>query len=273
MQELSQILIGLSKSTDSILFDRERYEESLDEIFSRGLHIDLMNSLLRDMTKSSDAVDIFTSGSFFRLASAGGLDLTLVRYKGPSSYIYSSPVAFSQLQLSSASCTLANYKIVGDTELGDVFDSRRSIEFLGSSVVQGGDYVSKGTFDIVDFTDFETLPIVALRISAPPSGDYEWAFDRELLTAKRYATIRLVESNLCAIFDLLGEVGDEKTEEYLDRYLSHPFHFVRWKAVKSLAALNPDRALIAVHKMQDDEHPDVRQAARSTLTIGALTGE
>lgn len=273
MSEIDDILSELANSLESDSFDKHRFESALQVIHDRGLHHDIMNSLLRDMLTGIDGVDIFTSGSFFELASEGGVGLVLIRYSGPTKYIYSSPVASSQKFLSRGSFRVDNYRLLEEGPLEDVFDATREIELVETQSLGQGDIVSKHHADIIDFTAFESTPSITLRLTTPPSGNYEWAFDRKTLRALRYSTLLLSESNLCGIFELLSEVGDDQTADYLARFTSHQYHFVRWKAVQSLAALNPARALDAVQQLADDHHPDVRHAARSTLAAGVLQGE
>ena len=273
MSDIEDILSDLSKTVGEGGFDPASYEDALNKIHAGGLHNEAMNSLLRDMLKSIDGVDIFTSGTFLELASSSGIGLVLIRYSGLTRYIYSSPVAFSQKVLSQGSCCANTYRLLGPDPLEDVFDPDREITLDRSTKVIRGDLVSKDHRDIIDLTDFEQLPTITLRLTTSPSGNYEWAFDRRTLKAFRYSTLLLTESNLCGIFDLLSEVGDEQTEDFLDRYTSHKYHFVRWKAVQSLAALNPKRALEAVTKLTDDRHPDIREAAQATLATGVLEGD
>jgi len=271
MHEISDMLAGLTDEAGTEGFLQNPFESTLHEIISRNLHVDVMNSILSGMVGDVRDFEIFTSGAFFNIVSLGDLDLTLVRYKQITKYIYSSPIAYSQAQISPGFSRVATYRLADDEPLADIFDPGRTIERVQILTTTPGQVFSKTYESIVDLAGFDTLPTMYLRLSAPPRGGYEWAFDRDTLAAKRYSTIYLAESNLCAIFDVLGEVGDAASEDYLERYTAHSHHFVRWKAVQSLAALNPARAFPIVCRLQDDAHPDVRAAAKTALSSCILT--
>lgn len=129
---------------------------------------------------------------------------------------------------------------------------------------------SKAELDVCDLYGFAPSPMVFLRLSSAPTGDFEWAFERTSLRAQAYSTIRLAESNLCGIFELLGDVGDDRTVSLIENFVDHSLHFVRWKAIQAIGRCDRQRGLELASAARRDPHRDVRTAA--TLTLARAFG-
>ena len=236
-----------------------------EEIAAGRHYLSALNKLLADQLDVDADNQIFTSGRFLVLATCGSVELTLIRYPQSMTHIYSSPNRFLQVEVSGVSCTCDRY--AGPSCIGGpLFDRRIALEPVSSSRLAGGEIASKDLDEVVDFHSFTRVPPLFLRLAQTPERDFEWAFDRRSLCAQSYSTIRLAESNLCALFDLLGGHGDESSVDLVAAFAAHPLHFVRWKAVQTVGRLDRQRGLSMARGALSDEHLHVREAAQATLT-------
>jgi hypothetical protein len=234
------------------------------EIAAGKHYVSALNRLLAAQLDIAADNQIFTSGRFLALEQSGSMELILVRYPESMSHIYSSPNRFLQVEVSGVSCTCDRY--AGPSRIGgSLFDSSVELALLSSTRVAGGEVISKDLDEVIDFHNFTRVPALFLRVTQAPERDFEWAFDRSTLRARSYSTIRLAESNLCSLFDLLGAHGDAGIIDLVSEFAEHPLHFVRWKAVQTVARLDCDRGLALARLAVSDEHPHVRRAAQVAL--------
>jgi len=237
------------------------------EIAAGRHYISALNRLLADQLDTEADNQIFTSGRFLVLEECGTVELTLIRYPASMSHIYSSPNRFVQIEVSGVSFTCDHY--AGPACIGGpLFDPSVVLALSSSERISSGRIVSKDLDDVIDLHDFTRSPAIFLRVAQAPERDFEWAFDRSSLRAHSYSTIRLAESNLCALFDLLGGYGDEDSIDLVAAFATHPLHFVRWKAVQTVGRLDRQHGMVLAHQALADEHPHVRGAARATLEAG-----
>ena len=59
--------------------------------------------------------------------------------------------------------------------------------------------------------------------------------------------------------------------ENLHRLRSHPAHFIRWNAVRSLALIDLEAGLEALNQATTDHHAEVRAAAARSLAAYAAS--
>jgi HEAT repeat protein len=64
---------------------------------------------------------------------------------------------------------------------------------------------------------------------------------------------------------LLAVSGDPSTVPFLVPVAGHEDHFLRWNAVRSVMALDPETGMRLLRSAADDCHPHVRDAARRSL--------
>jgi|GEM_PF-3716401 len=235
-----------------------------EKIVAGKLYVSALNKMLADQLDTEADNQIFTSGRFLVLEQSGSVELVLVRYPESTPHIYSSPNRFLQAEVSGVSCTCDVY--AGPNDIGgSLFDSSIELAPLSSMLVASGQVISKDLDELVDFHGFSRVPALFLRVAQAPERDFEWAFDRATLRAKSYSTIRLAESNLCSLFDLLGAHGNADIVDLVAEFALHSLHFVRWKAVQTVARLDRPRGLALAHLALSDEHPHVRSAAKAAL--------
>ncbi len=56
-------------------------------------------------------------------------------------------------------------------------------------------------------------------------------------------------------------------EKISDVAVNHSEHYIRWKAIETIAELDPDKVKPLLYECLTDSHPEVRQAARETLEM------
>lgn len=236
----------------------------LNEIVQCGLHVTALNNILAPFRGGLSSVDIFTSGKFVILYSIGDVQLSIVRYTSQTSHIYSAPNNFIQAKISrgSAKC---DFYCPSHAIRDSVFNENVTLNLESSKIIHDNSLVSKSVDSIIDLHDFSTSPIMFLRIAQKPIGDFEWAFDRLTFRAHSYSTIRLAESNICSLLDLMSAVNSPESTKHIEMFVNHELHFVRWKAIQAIGKCNGARGIELVKRALDDQHPHVRQAAQATL--------
>lgn len=108
-------------------------------------------------------------------------------------------------------------------------------------------------------------PVVFLSLTSALRCRFCFPFDLATGVSRRMIAADLRASRLELALDLLAELGDDEDLDAVKPLLSHPDHFVRWAATGALAALDVGAGTIALRSALSDPHPDVRDAARSTL--------
>lgn len=235
-----------------------------EEMIRSDLHVSAMNAMLIRHLSDGIREDIFTSGKFLVLESIGEIELSVIRYSGTSPYIFSSPNSYMQSSLNEGSFSCDHYR--GPIRLSEaIFDPSIEIDLISSTRIEDSAIIAKGFDDIVDLYDFSSAPTAFVRLAQQPQGDYEWAFARGTLRAHSYCTVRLAESNLCGLFELLAENADERCVPAVSPFCEHPLHFVRWKAIQTIGRHDPIKGLSLTRRALDDPHPHVRAAAEATL--------
>ncbi|HEX9963761.1 MAG TPA: HEAT repeat domain-containing protein [Allosphingosinicella sp.] len=265
VSDLGGLLEQVDRNTQS---DREAgFLESrplFEEILARNYHVEALNHLLTKHIVDESDEDIFTSGKFLVLASFGEIQLALIRYTADSPYIFTSPNEYMQVNVSGSSFVHDLYAAPSNWR-NSSFDTAVALTRLQSTFVDDDTMVVKALDDVIDLHGFSRRPSIFIRLARAPRGDFEWAFDRRTLNARFYCTIRLAESNMCGILDLLAQHGDERVLGTVARLVDHPLHFVRWKAVQTVARLDREQGVQLARRSLEDRHPHVRLAAQSSL--------
>jgi hypothetical protein len=148
---------------------------------------------------------------------------------------------------------------------GCELDKSSFLTLNSSDVVTPDTLIKSDLIGVVDVHSLKMKPTIFARLARKPQRTYEWAFDRNSLEAISYSTIALAESNLCSLFDLLSQAGDDRSLDLIESFATHPMHFVRWKAVQAIGSRDAARGMIMARGALTDQHPDVREAARATV--------
>jgi hypothetical protein len=108
------------------------------------------------------------------------------------------------------------------------------------------------------------------QILEKQSLDYQWYFRGGDLSPMFCASSRVASSRLETLIEVVAEFAEDRIEpaiaaSILSALVTHPLHFVRWKAVQALGAVDEPLAIQALEGLQSDAHPHVRDAARQAL--------
>lgn len=239
--------------------------EIFQSIIYEKIYIDALNSILRDVAKNSIPVTArTTAGSFILLRSSEILNWSLIFHHVTSQYLYLTPVHAFQAPVSVdhglVTIFKIDHKISFDTfEPGVTLDRTQSLIATSSSII-----AKDGRSEILDWTPANNGICVTLRVNSEPLERFEWSFDRSSGRALGIGPIDALDSNLTTTFDLIAAVGSRSSLEAVEPFTVHPAHYVRWKAIQTLATICPDAGRAALLSAHDDIHPEVREAARRT---------
>ncbi|MGW8142511.1 HEAT repeat domain-containing protein [Sphingomonas zeae] len=245
----------------------------LSRLIDDGVHRRALNgfaaSKCGNMSFEGDDVrGIETSGRFLVLAETADVQLSVVRQMNITSHIYSSPNVFVQAKVSPGAIGVTSYTLpVGFRE--EALDAKVVLEPDWTSNIVDETPLVKRFNSVLDVHAIETPPLIFVRLSFFPRGNYEWSFDRATLRPVGHTTLRLPETNLCGILDLLAMAGNGETIDLIEPLAFHELHFLRWRAVQAVGALDAERGFRLVQRAVDDPHPAVREAARRTLATAA----
>ncbi|HZG08127.1 MAG TPA: HEAT repeat domain-containing protein [Allosphingosinicella sp.] len=148
----------------------------------------------------------------------------------------------------------------------DKFDPSAILQSDGEWLLEPGQsLVVEAGKQIASVTDASGARFLSL--SLPPRWSLEWLFDRETMRPVAQSAAHVDDSQLVTCLELAGWLRDGDTEEAILALTRHRAHFVRWKAIQALGALNPSSAMpLVVSAAGNDPHPAVRRAAAATLS-------
>jgi len=90
-------------------------------------------------------------------------------------------------------------------------------------------------------------------------------FDRESLRAVQWIVADPILSQLISVLNATGEMKDPSARDFIEPFVAHECHFVRWEAIRSLCRVNGEAGWTAIQKARMDPHPHIRAAAGQTI--------
>jgi hypothetical protein len=112
---------------------------------------------------------------------------------------------------------------------------------------------------------FEDRPAVFLKLESLAMHPYEWAFDLATLRAWQWASTSLPDTQLVYAAEAFAALGDAEALPSLATLLRYPRHQVRWAALRAYARIAGPGVVPHLHAALEDDHPQVRAAARAAL--------
>jgi hypothetical protein len=109
--------------------------------------------------------------------------------------------------------------------------------------------------------DYASDDDVVLKVVAPPSSGQMWEFDRTTCRPLRVYASTIEATTLSYIVRFLSEYGNEQSAEAIKKLTKHPFHYVRWDAVKAIGLLAPETLDDVLKELEHDTHPHIRTAS------------
>lgn len=153
----------------------------------------------------------------------------------------------------------------GPVARDDVFDpARRLIPEAPRTLVRGEVLgLVAGRDVIVPRPSVSTVIVAAIT---GPVRTLRWLYDATTRQAVRTIAGDPTASRLELVAQLLAELGGAAAAPALLQMTQHSAHHVRWGALRALARVDTEAALVRLRLAADDPHPHVRTAARRTLT-------
>ena len=146
-----------------------------------------------------------------------------------------------------------------------VFDRSRTLITRGRRTLTPGVPVPvRAMRDVVRIVP-APRPSLVMVLASTPVATLSWEYDLDSGAPLRAVSGSVAASRLEAAARLLGELGDPASVPALVGLVDHPHHFVRWAAVRAVAALDPTVGVGLLRRAVDDEHPHVRRAAATAL--------
>ena len=234
----------------------------LRELAASGAVAIVLNRHLQEILSSPDADSVLWNGGVL-LAGTSEWSLRCYRYYRKPSAIYTLPYVSLVTALSGRMPVYNLYDLPADyvnaefscgLRLGPKKEARDS----GNGIIR-----LDGRSHAID-PDFDH-PVVVLRLDSAVIDDLQWRFDRNTLRAEHAISTREEDSQLVAIANVLGAMGDKHVVEALALLSQHPRHFVRWAAIINVGRISREAALDLVRLAITDTHPEIRTAAKLTL--------
>ena len=236
------------------------------KVLTEGLHIAALHSLLRqNLAGKREVTPDISSGQFLVLASSAISTWAILRHSGSSRRLYMSPNHAMSTKIAGSPLAVVRYGLPSISDAA-ILDTAATLTLESNTQAALGQVIFKnGNTTVLDFGTAPASPAFTLRLNTMPHGDYEWAFDRATLKPTQVSGVRQLESNITTIFDLLQATRSPLSVEQLVPFVEHRMHFVRWKAIQTIGAIDRVAGIAQVEKVADDPHPEVRAAARRTL--------
>ncbi|TCP65059.1 HEAT repeat domain-containing protein [Sphingomonas sp. PP-CE-1G-424] len=278
MLPATERLLGLLKSGVKSLDECPNIEPVFQSFVLSGEYKSYMIKVLQMIDSEPSArIDVLSSNSFiiFRndhfllsIQMAGALPLNALPTDGRR-YIATAPENGLQAVISpSGSLHAARYRLPEGVDLS-VFDPEVRPKLVDDQELDEKSPCYRYNAGEVFKLDFSS-PIYVLRLSETSTLDYQWTFDPSTL-APVFPSVTLpsvgrMETLMDVAVSLTGTVlPRENAIGILESLVDHPLHFIRWKAVQGLGALDPPLAIESLKRLTSDSHPHIRRSANSAL--------
>jgi HEAT repeats len=146
----------------------------------------------------------------------------------------------------------------------DVLNVAEELVYDRTCSIEPGRYVAlRGEQDVLDF--FSAAPTILVRLFSPANDVLHHCYDRLTRRPWMVQAGDPASTQLVCLINALAHFADPTSLGAFEAVSGHPHHFVRWAAIRAMAAISRERALSLVHEALKDDHPDVRSAAQRTL--------
>ncbi len=147
----------------------------------------------------------------------------------------------------------------------DVFDPTAALLPNGEIHLGPGDMTTfRAGHDVIGESHCQATTLTVLFASDMRSSIL-WEYDPVTLLPVRALAAETGSSRLQYTARLLAQVGGPSSLPGLRRLLEHRDHFVRWTALRSIMAIDPEEGTARVREAVHDPHPHVRNAATRSL--------
>ena len=190
-----------------------------------------------------------------------------MEHRRKSQFLYMTPVHLFQTPIAGSGYSVDFYKIAGNDSFERV-SKDTTIEHTREEWIAPGKIAFKsGEGQIMDVLPLESSErLISVRASSSPIGPFQVNFDRETRKIFGLTPVNPMLSNLTTIFDLLADVASTDSIECLRPFVNHEQHFIRWRAIRSIYAIDQADGIELVKGALTDPHTQIRAAATATLS-------
>lgn len=272
-------LLGLLKSGVRSLSECPGIEQEFQSFVSSGEYKNHIVSVLKMIDSEPSArIDVLSSNSFIIFRNSHFLISMQTIGTAPLSaldsdsrrYIATAPENGIQAVISpSGSLRAARYKLPGDVDLS-VFDPEIKLDLVDIEELDSMSPCYR--YNAGEVFKLDCLsPICVLRLSEIPTLEYQWTFDPITLMPVFPSVTLPSVGRMETLMDVAVSLSEtvlprENAVKIFLSLIDHPLHFIRWKAVQGLGALDPPLAIKSLQHLSDDSHPHIRAAATSALS-------
>ncbi len=237
-------------------------------ILNKRFYIDRMNSILKSVLERTSQTNLYLiTGTFISLHNSKNSNWIVIGHSNKSEFLYMTPIFSFQSPISGPGYIIDKYKLVDDNVF-DKFDKKSKIEFSTREFIKPFSIAQKSghgeIFDIINKNEKEKS--FSLRVNSNPIRPFQINFDRSTMETFGITPVDPMSSNLTTIFDLLADISNQSSIEYLLPFVKHELHFVRWRAIRSIFSIDENVGVELVKKACFDRHEHVRAAATSTMS-------
>jgi hypothetical protein len=190
--------------------------------------------------------------------------VSLSLFLEPMDYLYSSSFHALIGVLGPMPMTCVRYRLPVSHDR-DVLEVGEELTYERTDTIAPGGYVAlRGQSDVLDF--LSDGPTILVRLFCPSDDALHHAYDRVTRRAWMAQAGDPGSTQLVCLINAVAHFADPASLPALEAVSRHPHHFVRWAAIRGMAAISRETALALVREALADRHPDIREAARRTLS-------
>lgn len=238
------------------------------EIIESGLYRDQLNFILRSVLDRGVITSTeLTTGTFVTLHTSETSSWIVMEHKRRSQFLYMAPVHALQAPIVGPGYSVDRYQMAKSVSSVEI-EQDATLEYRGRQHIPlHGCFGKSALGEVVDvILDAESgVRNFSLRVISRALAPFQVNFDRKTKKTFGLTPVDIMASNLTTIFDLLNDVGDPSSIEYLVPFTAHNLHFVRWQAVRAIYGIDRDEGCKLLEQACHDEHAHVRCAAAATL--------
>ncbi len=240
-----------------------------------------------DRLQRSATLDRLVSGEVSRLAHDGAyipervvpgrlslyenadcrLDLVTTRTSAeqPSTFLYSNTTSLVHVSLDDSACVSISAYQAPRVERNDTFVAGAKLELIEQRNLDRYHAIRASADGLTAHDLCSDRPSVLLRLALKRELPFVWGFDREVLAAKFYYPSDVGASRRALAIDFLLATSHPRLAELCSLLRASQWHFLRWRAIQVMAREGFATVDELMHAACDDNHPEIRSAARDTL--------
>lgn len=240
--------------------------ETFEKAVASRAYLASLHDLVRRMGEgTTDITPDISSGPFVVLYSSAVTTWAILLHRNANRSLYLNPTYAMSAPIVGTAIAASLYEIDRPFDFSVMDPAARLVRRSLDPHMDSGIVLKNGRSQALDICPAGDALAFTLRVNSAAFGAFEWSFDRATGHPRRVTSLSNVHSNLESIFDLLAAVGSPTSIGFIEPYLAHAAHHVRWKAVQTIGQLAPDLRYGVVKAAANDPHPHVRQAAADTL--------